>query len=187
MGLGVNNKKVPFDLKHVPDGFLSTDVKLFWGFPDTVGRGSKDISTEVWVHDDYLIQFDDNYLYFVNIITRDYGSISFQNIQLIDGGLTWLTGSLNASRIVQPQLLSIMNQNREAYQYIQAYLNLVYVITETVMFQEDTELLNNSKDILERGCVGLRLEGRKWKAEGREITWGKVIYSIIRSFGIQKL
>ena len=175
---------LPFNLKTMPDAFFTVNAKMYPMFPDDVGI-SGGLSQELWLHDNYLIQFNKDTLFYVNIVSREYGKESLQSIKNNLSVKMWFIRCHEMYEKMQREIELLVNRNGQALQIIQLYFDIITTIL--LSFSSTTQIKEmESKASIIYSISGAKLNGRKWMYEGREITWGTVIYTILRNNGMNK-
>ena len=101
---------LPFNLKTMPDAFFTVNAKMYPMFPDDVGI-SGGLSQELWLHDNYLIQFNKDTLFYVNIVSREYGKESLEMYEKM-----------------QREIELLVNRNGQVLQIIQLYFDIITTI-----------------------------------------------------------
>ena len=177
---------VPFDTKTLPDVYVSVGNKMFWKFPDDVGRPGSNISQELWIQDNHIIQFNSHSLYYVDIKSRKDGSVSLNKVQDDINTKLWFVKTFMISKKFQAELNRVARISPEIVQLIQAYFDIITTITLSFMSYEQKKRMEENIKLFER-MTNVMLEGRKWMMDRQEVTWGNMLYAILRSYGMNKV
>ena len=177
---------VPFDVHTIPDVYVSMQGKIDWRFPDDVGQPGSQLSEELWIHDDYIIRFNLSSLYYVNIVTREYGSVPLDEIRKYLNGKLWVIKALETSGKYQEELMRVYSSSPDVSVIGNTYMGIIQTIILHGMSSEQHKALEESIAKIER-LTGAEYAGRKWTLDGKSITWGKLLHAIFMSCGMKKV
>ena len=177
---------VPFDVKTLPDVYASMQGKIDLRFPDDVGQPGSGLSEELWIHDNYVIQFNTSSLYYINIVSREYGSVSLDEIRKYLDGKTWMIQAFNISKEYQEEIRRVCSLSPAVVDIGNAYMGIMQTLLLFGITSEQQKTMEKAIAEFER-FFGVKYIGRKWARDGKEVTWGQLLHAIYMSYGMKKL
>ncbi len=179
--------RVPFDTtRTIPDCYFLMQSKMFFGFPDDVGASMNGWCPLMWIQDNYVIQFNNHSMYYVDIISRDYGSISYETIKQSLNDKLWMLQSHKCSDLMIDEVDWLVKHNPQAQYRLQVYIDVIAAMLCPIL--TDSQICTMKEQILSiERATGAKFVNRKWMIDGKDITWGHLLYSVLRQMGMKKI